>query len=208
MSDWYVIGSGATLDYIKPRFFTGKNVIAVNSVGDRLGLYEKNIQLLTFSHYHEHDTFVLCERYPEHEFITTLGDQAFNGEPARRPHNVTFMPHAVTKYDFDPFTQDIPEGGILVGSTSLHGAMHLAVLRGATTVLLVGADCGILDGSANHGDYKSGNLVTSDTLMWLGRWEEHLRLVKKWLGHRYDVDVHSINPFLNPNLEGHDWTRP
>ena len=86
--------------------------------------------------------------------------------------------------------------------------MHLACKLGASTVILVGVDCGILDGRANQKGYESGNLVTSDTIGWLARWELHLREVKDRLRAVYQVDFHSLNPFINLNLEGHKWTNP
>ena len=54
MKKIYVLGSGATLDYIDPQFFKGETVIAVNEVGVRLGLYDIKMNLHTFTHYHYH----------------------------------------------------------------------------------------------------------------------------------------------------------
>lgn len=67
MKTIYVIGSGPTLDYVDPRFFAGETVIAVNEAGLRLGLYNSNVNLHTFSHYHHH-TFELAEMFPKHAF--------------------------------------------------------------------------------------------------------------------------------------------
>lgn len=208
--DIYVLGSGATLDYIKPTFFENKHVIATNLVGERLGLYDIGCRrLFTHSHYHE-DTFMLAEKYPHHFFWTPLGDQGHSAEPKRDDlPNVVFYPHEPTKYDFnvdDAWPRH--ESGLIVGSTSVHGSMHLACKLGASTVILVGVDCGLLDGRANQQGYESGNLVTSDTIGWLARWELHLREVKDRLRAVYQVDFHSLNPFINLNLEGHEWTNP
>lgn len=203
----YVLGSGPTLDYVNPRFFEGETVIAVNEVGVRLNLYaNKKINLHTFSHYHP-ETFVLAEDYPKHTFHLPMGDRGFSGEPSERPRNVKFYTHYSTHFDWNPEVK-WPDGGIMVGSTSVHGAIHLACKMGAKNIILVGVDCGFLDGKSNHGSYVSGDLRNSDTSNWLARWENHLRQVKKVLSEEYGVTVYSLNPFLNLNLEDHSWTRP
>jgi hypothetical protein len=81
-------------------------------------------------------------------------------------------------------------------------------MLGARNVILVGADCGLLDGEANQAGYKSGNLTGDDPLSWLGRWEQHLRAVSDKLRAVYGVRIYSLNPFVNLNLEGHEWTKP
>jgi len=93
-----------------------------------------------------------------------------------------------------------------VGSTGVHGAMHLACMLGASNIILVGVDCGLLDGKTNHGEYVSGNLASGDVLDWLARWDGHLRQVKNVLIDVYGVRIYSLNPFVNLNLEGHEWT--
>ena len=208
--DIYVLGSGPTISHIRPRFFENKHVIATNRVAERLGLYSVDCRrLFTHSHYHE-DTYELAQKYPRHFFWTPMGDQGFPGQPGRVDlANVMHYPHQPTKYEFDvDDAWPTHESGLIVGSTSVHGSMHLACKLGASTVILVGVDCGLLDGQANQTGYQSGNLASGDQLQWLARWELHLRAVKDRLRAVYGVDFHSLNPFINLNLEGHSWTNP
>jgi hypothetical protein len=204
--DIYVLGSGATLSHINPSFFAGKIVVATNRVAERIDLYDNCDWLYTHGHYHV-DMFPLAHKYPQW-FFAPRGDEGLDREPpADVPPNVVLYDHKVSQYEFD-VDQSWPDSpnGLLVGSTSLHGSMHLAAHLGASTMILVGADCGILDGETNHGEYKSGNLVTSDSRMWLQRWEMHLRQVKRKLIEQYPhIGIYSLNPFLNLNIEGHKW---
>jgi hypothetical protein len=202
--DIYVLGSGPTGDYIQPRFFDGKIVIATNLVAERRGLYDTDATVITHSHYHS-DIYPLADKYPNHTFYAPRGDQGFAGKPERLLPNIHFYPHPPTKFDFR-VEESMQGGGFIVGSSSIHGSMHIAAYMGATTIILVGADCGMLDGRANMAGYDSGNLVNDDPRMWLDRWEQHLRMVKAWLQDNYDVSIHSLNPFLNFNLEGHEWS--
>jgi hypothetical protein len=210
--DVYVLGSGATVDYIDPVFFRDKIVIGVNNAAERLGLYTiggLNTHVYAHTHYHV-DATSLATAHPAHTVFAPLGDQGFQGLPAEadRKRNIVYYPHQPTKYDFNVDDAWPPAGGLIVGSTSTHGAMHLACVMGAANVILVGLDCGFLDGKANHGAYRSGDLVNNDAAMWLARWNEHLGLVANKLRDVYGVRVVSINPFVNLNLEGHTWIRP
>lgn len=201
--DIYVLGSGATLDYIDPEFFWDRIIVATNSVADRLALYQ-NATVYTHSHYHKQDTAELRVKYPFHWFFCPEGDRGYAGQPSYDADNVVFYKHQPTRYDFDPDTAWHDEG-LIVGSSSLHGSMHLAAYMGASNIILAGADCGILDGKANHGTYQSGDLVVNDQLEWLRRWDRHLIAVKRKLVQKYGVRVYSLNPFVNMNLEGHTW---
>lgn len=201
--DIYVIGSGPTLSHIKPRFFDGKTIVATNWAAHRMGLYERDCTVITHTHYHV-DAYPLAEMYPNHIFYCPEGDQGLEGKPERLLPNINFYPHPPTRYEFD-VNSAVSEGGFIVGSTSTHGSIHIAAHMGATTIILVGVDCGILDGEVNVTGYKSGNLMIDEPRIWLDRWEDHLRMVKEWIQDNYDVDIHSINPFLNLNLEGHSW---
>jgi hypothetical protein len=117
---------------------------------------------------------------------------------------VIYYPHPATSYDF-VVEKAVHPDGLIVGSTSIHGSMHLAAHMGAANIIMVGADCGMIDGKFNQEGYVSGNLETSDPDFWLARWETHLRQVKAYLCDRYEVNIYSLNPFLNMNLEGHEW---
>lgn len=206
-SDIYVLGSGATVSHINPSFFIGKHVIATNGIADRLGLYDMPIDLDTHTHYIYGEALELAAKYPDHVLFCPERDQGFGDKaPEDAPENIVFYPHKNTDYNFDVDTMwpDNKEA-LLVGSTSLHGSMHLAAHMGASTIILVGADCGTLDGETNDKGYKSGNLVTSDSRQWLERWEMHLREVKRKIKEEYSVEIYSLNPFVNPNMEGHTW---
>jgi hypothetical protein len=74
--------------------------------------------------------------------------------------------------------------------------MHLAAHLGASTIILVGADCGTLDGEHRVKDYPDGDKLWA-------LYNKHHKLMKDWLEQNYSVKIHSLNPFINLNLEGH-----
>ena len=56
----YVVGSGATLNYIPPGFLDDKVVVCINRSGEALGLD----QFYSVSHYH-HDAHILADARPD-----------------------------------------------------------------------------------------------------------------------------------------------
>ena len=190
----YVIGSGATLDYLSPDFFDDKLSIAVNFSGSVFGM--KNYYC--FSHYHGdavHEARLdesIAVFIPLREHGT---DAEFQG----------FMPKIVTFHtrtgrpgvSFNPHDKDWPVeyDQLVIGSSGIHGAMHLAAYMGAKFIVLVGADCGSLGGKDRVDGY-----VTGDTHWAL--YEQHLRAMKQRLWDVYSCQVYSLNPFVNYSLEG------
>lgn len=190
----YVFGSGATLNYLNPRFFDNQICVATNFVGGIFGLES----YYTFSHY-EADSrivaaepgsiFVVCPRGPN--MRTCAWDKG--------------IPEGVIVFDtncsppgpnFNPVGSDWPTGDTLaIGASSIHGSMHLAAYMGARTLVLVGADCGTLGNDQRVNGYPAG-----DTPWPL--YEMQLRLMKIKLKEAYNCDVYSLNPFVNYNLEG------
>lgn len=199
--DIWVLGSGATLNHVDPGFWAGKTVVVTNHIGDELGIYSPTVY--THSHYHS-DVEPLCRKHPDNIFVTPEGDRGLPGSPAQRWPNVAFYPHRGSEFDFVPSWMD---EGLIVGSTSLHGSMHLAAYMGAANIILAGADCGFIDGQSNFGPHGvSGDLTCNDPAMWLSRWNDHLCLVKAALMDAFDVSIMSLNPFVNLRLEGHTFS--
>lgn len=207
--DIYVLGSGASMDFVEPAFYEGKTIVATNLVGHLLGIIEPWVY--THSHYHV-NALEVATGHPEAIVVAPLGDRGFAGMPETRLDNVIYYEHVPTGAEFD-VERCWNDRGLMVGSSGIHGSMHLAAYMGAANIILVGADCGLIDGRSNHGKYvdeygrtSSGDLLTSDALMWLGRWDRHLREVKRKLQDVYGCGVYSLNPFVNFNLEGHEFT--
>ena len=200
---WYgetawVVGSGATLGHVSRGFFNGKRTIAVNHVARLYGFTPD----VLFSHYHR-DVQESLE--PQSLGVTLRLDTNTLQPWLDAPSNVVFVD---VPYEsppgpaWDPYLFPPEPNSLVYGSSSIHGAIHLAAHMGATFIVLVGVDCGWLDGQHRFPGYPDPASPPPDVMP---IWERHLRLLKQWLRERYDVDVYSLNPFLNLNLEGHEF---
>jgi len=98
---------------------------------------------------------------------------------------------------FNPSGKDWPtlDNSLVIGSSSIHGSMHLAAYLGAKFIVLVGADCGTLGGAERVDGYVQGEHPWE-------LYELHLRDMKQRLFEMYGCQVYSLNPFINYSLEG------
>jgi hypothetical protein len=195
----WVLGSGPTLGFIDPGFFDDKVVVATNLAGQLVGINQPYV----FTHYH-HRTRNLA---PESRAVVTLAKNTQPNTPwaGDVPENVVLIPkdsYAPPGAGWDPFGKHEPRSDSLAyGSSSFHGAMHLAAWLGAHSIILVGADCGTLDSADRIAGYPKGDAPWA-------LYNKHHKLMKDWLVREYGVGVYSLNPFINLNLEGHVFRGP
>jgi hypothetical protein len=206
----YVIGSGSSLAFIDPKFFLDKITITMPLVGVLHGFTPTYI----FNHHHggiekplkAGSVCVMIERDCETRKLWR-GDKPDNllfFTPAyywclNEPHHNCVDSHG---HEFNPWEHPPLPGSLIYGSSSLHGAMHLGAYLGARFIVLVGADCGSIDGNHRIPDYEMESTEQYTRWVW-SIYNEHHRLMKDWLKEKYDCDVYSLNPFINLNLEGH-----
>ena len=193
----WVIGSGPSLNFIDPAFFDGKLCVAPNAVGQAIGLKSYYF----FSNYHDlsldiiGDEAIVAAVMLAHD---TLSQKPWEGVVPQKVAFTRANSYAPPGSAWDPYRMPPPEGQIVYGSSGIHGAIHLAVHLGARDVILVGADCGFIDGVSNAQTYPT----TTETFSFRV-WNEHTIVLKKWLAENYGARVYSLNPFVNLNLEGH-----
>jgi len=80
---------------------------------------------------------------------------------------------------------------------------------GAKNIMLVGHDCGTINGDPNFKNYHSEKTYKiahsrgkTDYIIWLRQIEAQTIAVKNLLKKKYNCNIHSINPFVSFNLEG------
>jgi hypothetical protein len=186
----YVLGSGPSLNFLDKTFFDDKNCVAINYVGHEFGLKK----FTSFTHYGD-DALFMADHYPHLDVVVR------EWHLGKRVTEILPNMHVVPCENVDPPGESFdPESwgglGLVFGSSSIHGGMHLAAYMGAKHVVLVGADCGTIDGNNRFNGYPEGD--TPWTL-----YEKHLRMMKEWLQVNFNCSVYSLNPFVNFNLEGH-----
>jgi hypothetical protein len=202
----WVLGSGGTLNHLDPAFFADKLTVSTNLGPARFGVTHSDF---IFSHYHDQAAQALDFA----DVVVTLAKDTLTHQPwlGDVPDRLVLIPQDtyVGPSDvWDPNSTHRPRPDSLVyGSSSLHGAMHLAAHVGAAHIVMVGADCGILDGQVNLAGYETLGYPEQPERL-LALYERDHKRMKRWLVDTYGVSVYSLNPFVNLNLEGHTFTGP
>jgi hypothetical protein len=193
----WVLGSGASLQHISPSLFTGQTVIATNFSGTTAGLE----WFYSVGHHHS-DADRIAALRPDLLVFTPTVEQLppADRSPARASApNVVFVPTTDQHYgNFNPAEHwPTDDDRLVVGPTSLHMAMHLAVYMGASDIVLVGADCGSFDDASRIADYPD-----PDGHLHFGLWTRTLEAMAEKI-RSLGVGVHSLNPWVTLRLEGH-----
>jgi len=190
----WVLGSGPSLNFLSPEFFADKITVSTNYSSRVLG--EK--PNYAFTHYHR----VAQDLLTDSDCVVTIQADTESGSAWTAEQNDRLVlaptPHPrAAGSSWNPLTSHKPKAGqVTYGSSSLHGAMHLAAHLGASFIMLAGADCGTIDGQHRVKDYPDGHKLWD-------LYNSHHKLMKQYLEQDYGVKVYSLNPFINLNLEGH-----
>lgn len=194
--DIYVVGAGASLNYLDREFFTGKITVMVNTVALTWGVQPTYI----VAKEHAHCVHPNAARFPDTPIIVSLHDCGSPVRPANFSHpNVhvfDHLPNAVQDFDAG---RDWPteENSLVVSWSTITSAMHFAAYLGAATIIVAGHDCGQM---GTDGPYMKGYGVSS--MDWLLQIERQSRAVKEQLIWRYGCRVYGLSPFITPDLEG------
>ena len=234
----YVVASGSSAGFVEPAFFNEEIAIGVNQVFrrfPRLAYYLRKEPVVpsqlrrvlartgSATHFVSRGAFGSDDWRNALTVVTNFSACTpasprvvlFSHEPA--PRRLTALPAATA----------LPSRGepkLVVSSSTITSAIHLAAHMGAAFVVLVGHDCGLLDGQVNYRGYHD---ASSLAIVWglnrsvyrggirgYERWvtgrlgngidiEADTLALKRLLRSTYGTRVHSLNPFVNWNLEGH-----
>jgi hypothetical protein len=212
--DIYVIASGKSLDYLNTDFFDNKITIGVNQV----------FKKLQCTHYLRKEHALINEALdatnPE-SFIFVCNSNA--GAQAKLNKMNYSTPSRIIPFDHYHFYPvdtkqikanmfDKSEDKLVITYSTITSAIHLAHYMGAKNIILVGHDCCKLNNECNYTNYHTketrgvawgmGQDAIDKYTNWLKQIENMTIHIKKILQKHYNVNVLSLNPFINFNLEG------
>lgn len=127
-------------------------------------------------------------------------------------NNVVIYEHAINKIN----SVSLNDNKLIVSGSTITTAIHLAAHMGAKYIILVGHDCGTLDGENNFFNYHTKESISlahgkdnpnKNYKNWLKNIEDQTIKTKKLLKEKYGCEIYSLNPFINFGLEGHNYER-
>jgi len=205
-ADIWILAAGPSLNYVKNDFFDNKVTIGVNRVCN----------------------FFTCD------YVVAKDGRGFgkikeslNGKDTKivlsqhesgnlwQPKNSLDIPHYT--FEHPPKPAEAPdldcirnkEDKIVVSYSTITSAIHLAAYMGAKNIIICGHDCGTIDNKSTIDEYYSEIKPHQGSVQgyvnWLSEIENHTTAVSQVLMDTYGVNIHSLNPFINFNLEGHSY---
>jgi hypothetical protein len=203
--DIYILASGKSVDFFDESFFDGKIVIGVNQAYKFTWcdyLVRKEVKFIKQSL--ETESVVIVSEYDSGNLNS--GEQKLNTNKIDHP-NLYYFEHLDNQHarlDTSVFGTD----KIVVSFSTITSAIHIAAYMGAKNIILIGHDCGTIDGEMTFKGYydsiKDTPWVSWDQYKsWLKIIESQTIEVKKQVKKHYGANVVSVLPFVSLNLENH-----
>ena len=207
---WIILG-GASMDYVSYSFFENKIVLGINQVYKHYPcdyiLMKDCMETPRFPRsIRKLDTLgiplIFCEYYKGHRIY----------ELNKPDHSDSYMfKHNPRRKSLKEELQTLGEDELIVSKSSVTSLLHLAAYMGASNIMLCGHDCGTLDNNLYYKGYTEKDWVSAENWSEIGKWISRLevesQMVRDFLIKKYGVNIHSLNPFLNLSLEGHEFRK-
>jgi len=203
--DIWIIAAGSSMNYVENSFFENKITIGINRVamkfecnylvakdGRGFDLISDQIDAKTKLILSKHESGNPHQKENSFKGEFWIFDHPF--KPGENP-------------DLSCISKESEK--IVVSYSTITSGIHLAAYMGAKNIMLCGHDCGTIDGESTLVGYYSNIKPHHGTderyVEWLSQIENHTTLVCHRLKQVYGCNIHSLNPFINLNLEGHKY---
>jgi hypothetical protein len=201
--DVYVLGSGGSLNFIDPKFFSKKITVCVNEVGETYLPTTKYV----VTKYHP-EAIKFAQQMPNVNVVVSRGSLGGPHYPALPVlNNLYTFDHNTNRDAATSVVVDWPleDGSLYVSWSSITSAMHFAAYLGAKNIIMVAHDCGELNDKSWVDGYVYDTwdkTKVEEAKERNKQFEIQSIAVKGKLKELYGCNVYSLNPFINYNLEG------
>lgn len=197
--DVWVVAAGPSAGFVEPGFFDNKITIGVNRVWTRF----------------KTDYLVVKEANVLQQAIDA------GSKVVASKHHCGSLDYQINKargdfYYFDHQHNELEDvdleiigtDKLVVSFSTITSAIHLAAYMGAANIIIVGHDCGSIDGKLNFDGYPINLMQDLEFYKdFLSRIERQTLMVRDRLVEVYGCRIHSLNPWINFNLEDHSYER-
>lgn len=208
--DIYVLASGKSVDFIDNSFFNNKTVIGVNQAYKKVEckyLVRKECKLIKD---------IIDNNNSSTIHFISRGDCGCrnnrNVQTLKKYHydtkeNIIVYSHNSNNHNVPSKLPDDDE--LIVSYSTITTAIHLAAYMGATNIILIGHDCGSINGECNFKGYHNNETYKiawkngkEDYIKWLKKIESQTIKLRSLIKNKYGCNIYSLNPFINFGLEG------
>jgi hypothetical protein len=199
--DLHVIATGPSAGFVDESFFDNKIAIGVNEAWMRFLNVDYLVRKETARSNAAYQTGIplIVSKYNCGSRSATL-----NSFPGPHPYYVFDHEHnGLDEMDLSVVGTD----RIVVSWSTITSAIHIAAYMGAANIVIVGHDCGVVDGKQRMPGLPQALGGETFHRDWLTKIEPQTIALRERLREVYGCNVYSINPFLNFGLEGHVYER-
>lgn len=198
--DIWVIGSGPSAGFIEPSFFDNKIAIGVNETWIRFPNVDYLVRKEAARSAVAYETGIplIVSRFD-------CGNRRGKVNRFQGPFDYFVFDHAQNGLDQIDL-QAIGTDRITVSWSTITSAIHIAAYMGAANIVIVGHDCGLIDGQNRIAGYPP-SLPGWDYNGWLKKIEPQTIALRERIWEVYRARIYSLNPWLNFGLEGHRYER-
>ena len=199
--DIYVVASGASAGYIDPSFFDNKLAIGVNQVWKRF----TNLDYIVRKDSKGMAATIEASKHFGFNTIVSAYDCGTLRFARNEDADYVFehLDNKLNEIDLSVVGTDM----IVVSYSTITSAIHIAAYMGAANIIIVGHDCGTLDGNVNIAGYDESPHGAQFYREFLAVIEPQTLALRAKLKEVYGCNVYSLNPFVNLGLEGHEYKR-
>lgn len=196
--DIWVIAAGPSAGFVDAEFFRNKISLGVN---------------YTWRHFAV-DYVVVKEGYALAEALAagkTVAASRFHCGSRKHAENTAEQPFYVFDHvenELDRVNLDVigTDDQLVVSYSTITSAIHLAAYMGAENIILVGHDCGTIDGKSKMPGYYTSEFQAENPGFYrdfISRLEPQTLAVRQRIREVYGCRVYSLNPWVNLGMEGH-----
>lgn len=214
--DIYILASGKSLDFIDNSFFDNKICIGVNQIYKKIipqYLVRKENALLTkIINNNKLSNIIHFVSAGNCGGLNLINKKVIDKLPDEYKKNICIYGHNKNIQNIT-LIPELKHNQLFVSYSTITTAIYLAYYMGAKNIILVGHDCGLINNQSNFNNYH-----TDETLKiawknnsqnkynnWLNNIENDTIILKKYLNSK-GINVLSLNPFINYNLEGNTYS--
>ena len=209
--DIWIVLAGSSMNYVSDSFFKNKIVLCANQVYKH---YSCNY--IVMKDCMETPRYTRSVQECKEKGIPLIFSEYFKGDDSKELNtpdyeNSYFFKHNSKRTEFDYNLENLKEDEILSSKSTAASIIHIAAYMGAKNIILCGHDCGRLDGDMYYEGYMESDWISSEN--WPGidshtsKIEIETQKLRLYLMETYDCNIHSLNPFLNFGLEGHNFVK-
>jgi hypothetical protein len=199
------------MDYVSDSFFKNKIVLGINQV-----FRHYSCDYILMKDCMEEPRFPRSIKKLDSKGIPLIFCEHFMGYHEKRKNlpkhsNAYMFKHNARSEDFETELNNLGDDEFIVSKSSVTSLMHVAAYMGAKNIILCGHDCGTLDGNLYYDNYTEKDWVSAENWSginnWMSKLERQSQAVRAYLVEKYNCNIHSLNPFLNLGLEGHEYKK-